>query len=74
MNFIISSILFYSLHELSSLTDSNELLIKLFEQYDEFNLRNNPVSATYEGDHRWDDRLDDLSENAVIAYMIVSGI
>ncbi|HEY3250901.1 MAG TPA: DUF885 domain-containing protein [Ignavibacteria bacterium] len=63
LNFIFAASLNYR-----QLPDSNEQLNQLFERYDEFNLQNDPVRATYEGDHRWDDQLDDLSENAVHAY------
>lgn len=48
--------------------DPNEQLNMLFERYDEFNYWNNPISATYDGYHKWDDRVDDWSERAFNAY------
>lgn len=39
-------------------------LARLFEDYWQTYLRENPTRATYLGDHRYDDRLEDLSEPA----------
>lgn len=38
----------------------------LFQQYQEFRLRAYPEMATYDGDHRYDDRLTDLSHSAYV--------
>jgi len=47
--------------------DNNKELNGLMQDYWEFVLKNNPAFATYIGDHRYDDRLEDLSEEAVSA-------
>ena len=47
--------------------DNNKELNGLMQDYWEFVLKNNPTFATYIGDHRYDDRLEDLSEEAVSA-------
>jgi uncharacterized protein (DUF885 family) len=47
--------------------DSDSLLNSLFSEYDEFNLVQFPETATYEGDHRFDDKLTDLSFESVSA-------
>ena len=39
-------------------------LQKLFAEYWELRMQESPTRATYLGDHRYDDRLDDLSETA----------
>jgi len=49
-------------------TDANEQLMDLFKKYDEYNLKNNPEGATYEGDHRYDDELSDQSAQSSIDY------
>jgi uncharacterized protein (DUF885 family) len=48
--------------------NSNEELLKLFLDYDEYNLREFPEGATYEGDHRYDDKSSDNSEASVFAH------
>lgn len=48
-------------------SDPDEQLLSLFKKYDEYNLRSSPESATYDGDHRYDDKLSDYSEEANIA-------
>lgn len=48
--------------------DPNVELTQLFANYKEYVMRTFPESATYEGDHRFDDRLTDLSENAENAH------
>ena len=45
-------------------TDSVAQLNRLYESYWEFLLRESPLTATYLGDHRYDDQLDDASEEA----------
>lgn len=44
--------------------DTREDLHALFREYWEARLAHEPVRATYLGDHRWDDRLDDYSPQA----------
>jgi uncharacterized protein (DUF885 family) len=44
--------------------DSVAQLNKLYENYWEFLLKESPLTATYLGDHRYDDLLDDASEEA----------
>jgi uncharacterized protein (DUF885 family) len=41
----------------AAVTDARQQLDALFEQYFEDNLRMNPVTATFIGDHRYDDQL-----------------
>ncbi|HRI85825.1 MAG TPA: DUF885 domain-containing protein [Ignavibacteria bacterium] len=43
-------------------------LLKIFSDMEEYNLRTYPEGATYNGDHRYDDRLSDNSEAAVFKY------
>jgi uncharacterized protein (DUF885 family) len=50
-----------------SMKDSKQSLDELFSDYKEFILREYPISATYDGDHRYDDRLTDYSETAIKA-------
>jgi len=45
--------------------DSKQSLDELFSDYKEFILREYPISATYDGDHRYDDKLTDYSEKAI---------
>ncbi len=47
--------------------DSNPVLEKVFSDYKEYCFRNYPTWATYEGDHRYNDRLTDVSDTAVQA-------
>ncbi|HXH18407.1 MAG TPA: DUF885 domain-containing protein [Chitinophagales bacterium] len=44
--------------------DANQAIGKLFADYREYCFRNYPTWASYEGDHRYDDRLTDLSDAA----------
>jgi len=39
----------------------------LYKEYWEYQLETHPTQATYLGDHRYDDRLEDLSEEAYLA-------
>lgn len=48
-------------------SDPNELLLKLFDRNHEYNMRTYPEWATYEGDHRYDDKVTDNSESAILA-------
>ncbi|MBS1518501.1 MAG: DUF885 domain-containing protein [Bacteroidetes bacterium] len=48
--------------------DPDSDLKKLFADYDEYNLRSYPEGATYDGDHRYDDKLSDNSEQSVKEY------
>ena len=50
-----------------SMKDSKQALDELFSDYKEFILREYPISATYDGDHRYDDKLTDYSETAIKA-------
>ncbi len=47
--------------------DHNKQLDTYLSDYWEFVLKHNPTFATYTGDHRYDDLLEDLSEEAVTA-------
>jgi len=42
-------------------------LTKLFSDYKEYIMRNYPEGATYDGDHRYDNKLTDLSESGVLS-------
>ena len=44
--------------------DTIESLDRLYDDYWEFGLRENPTFATYLGDHRYDDKLEDVSAEA----------
>lgn len=44
--------------------DANEQLNRIFNDYENYNIVNDPEGATYNGDHRFDDQLSDLSEEA----------
>ncbi|MCB0724104.1 MAG: DUF885 domain-containing protein [Ignavibacteriae bacterium] len=46
---------------------AHDMLWKLFDDYQEYNMRTYPTWATYEGDHRFDDRLTDNSLAAITA-------
>jgi len=46
---------------------TNQVIAKIFSDYQEYSLRNFPERATYNGDHRYDDQLTDISEAAVNA-------
>jgi len=48
-----------------SMKDSKQALDVLFSDYKEFILREYTISATYDGDHRYDDKLTDYSEIAI---------
>jgi prolyl oligopeptidase len=48
----------------SAQAESPASLNGLYEDYWEYTLRESPTYATYLGDHRYDDKLDDLSEEA----------
>ncbi len=50
-----------------SMKDSKQSLDALFADHKEFILREYPISATYDGDHRYDDKLTDYSEKAIKA-------
>ncbi|MDQ3020875.1 MAG: DUF885 domain-containing protein [Bacteroidota bacterium] len=65
---LFSIILFMSFTNVKTPTDSNEQLSSLFTKYDEYNKRTYPEGATYEGDHRYDDKLSDNSQSANLAY------
>lgn len=62
------SIILLAITMKTSAQDANKLLWDLFENYDEYNLTQNPEGATYEGDHRFDDLLSDQSEEASNKY------
>lgn len=44
--------------------DANKELYRIFDDYENYNIVNDPEGATYNGDHRFDDLLSDLSEEA----------
>jgi uncharacterized protein (DUF885 family) len=46
---------------------ADKRLWDLFDQMHQFNMRNFPEWATYEGDHRFNDRLTDISEEGIMA-------
>ncbi|PKL75022.1 MAG: hypothetical protein CVV27_17520 [Candidatus Melainabacteria bacterium HGW-Melainabacteria-1] len=46
-------------------SDANEQLARLFKYHQEYSMFQYPEWATYEGDHRYNDRLTDGSEKAV---------
>jgi uncharacterized protein (DUF885 family) len=52
-------------HFIKEPSDSNEQLARLFKYHQEYSMFQFPEWATYEGDHRYDDRLTDFSEKAV---------
>jgi uncharacterized protein (DUF885 family) len=47
--------------------DKNIELQGLFKEYWEHRLKHNPTFATYIGDHRYDDALEDISEESIAA-------
>lgn len=49
------------------MTDKNKRLQKYLTDYWEFILKHNPTFATYIGDHRYNDALEDLSEESIAA-------
>ncbi|MBX7042681.1 MAG: DUF885 domain-containing protein [Ignavibacteria bacterium] len=49
------------------MSDDNPALMKIFNDYDEFNKRNYPMGATYDGDNRYDDMVTDNSEEGINA-------
>lgn len=49
------------------MNNQNEELQNYLKDYWEHRLKNNPTFATYIGDHRYDDALDDLSEESIAA-------
>jgi uncharacterized protein (DUF885 family) len=51
--------------KIMSLVDENELLEDYLKDYWDHILQFNPMFATYIGDHRYDDVLEDLSEQAI---------
>lgn len=44
--------------------DANKQLIELFDKYDTYNIVNDPEGSSYNGYHRFDDQLNDYSEEA----------
>ena len=48
-----------------STKDPKQSLQELFADHKEFSMRSYPEGATYDGDHRYDDKLTDLSEKAI---------
>jgi len=63
---LIASLLFAgcSSENKPPVTDANQEIENLFADYKEYCYRNYPTWASYEGDHRYDDRLTDLSDAA----------
>lgn len=63
------SILCFAVSQVKAETDSEKEVKKMHEIFDEnweYYLERYPTSATYEGDHRFDDKLTDLSEKAIL--------
>jgi uncharacterized protein (DUF885 family) len=50
-----------------AMNNKNEELQNYLKDYWEHRLKNNPTFATYIGDHRYDDALEDLSEGSIAA-------
>jgi len=48
-----------------NISSESKRLWEIFHNFDEFNLVTHPEEATMEGDHRFDDRLSDLSEENI---------
>lgn len=48
-----------------SMKDSKQTLEELLAEYKEYSMRQYPEGATYDGDHRYDDKLTDYSEKAI---------
>jgi uncharacterized protein (DUF885 family) len=56
---------------MTQITESQEQdknLWQIFDDYEEYNLINNPEGATYDGDHRFDDKLSDNSDSSTVLY------
>jgi prolyl oligopeptidase len=53
--------------EQQAIADDNDNLLKIFSEYDEYGKRNYPEGATYDGDHRYDDKVTDNSEAGILA-------
>lgn len=64
---LLGIVMFLNSASSESIADENEKLLKLFDQYDEYIKMTYPEGATYDGDHRYDDKVSDNSEEAVIA-------
>ena len=47
------------------MNDQDIVLQKYLKDYWEFILKHNPTFATYIGDHRYNDSLEDLSEDSI---------
>jgi uncharacterized protein (DUF885 family) len=62
-SFLIIAALFLTVNTVFA-QDANKQLLDLFDLYDNYNTVNDPEEATYDGDHRFDDQLSDLSEEA----------
>ncbi|MEO8664070.1 MAG: DUF885 domain-containing protein [Ignavibacteria bacterium] len=66
MKLILFFLLTIFLMSFNPTEDANEQLTQLFKKYDEYNYLTYPEGATYNGDHRYDDKLSDNSEAGVI--------
>jgi uncharacterized protein (DUF885 family) len=53
--------------EQQAIADDNDNLLKIFSEYEEYVKRNYPEGATYDGDHRYDDKVTDNSEAGILA-------
>ncbi|MBK6878581.1 MAG: DUF885 domain-containing protein [Ignavibacteria bacterium] len=49
------------------IADDNDNLQEIFSEYVEYGKRNYPEGATYDGDHRYDDKVTDNSEAGILA-------
>jgi len=57
----------YKEYKIDTNISSTVKLNELFTEYDEYLYRTNPEWATYDGDHRYDDKLADLSDEGIRA-------
>ncbi len=61
-------LLIITMTQILSSQEHDKKLWQIFDDYEEYNRVNNPEGATYEGDHRFDDRLSDNSDSANTIY------
>ena len=65
--FTMLIILLNNMQAKSQQSDANERLFEVFRSYDEYGRRNYPEWATYDGDNRYDDKVTDNSEGAILS-------
>jgi uncharacterized protein (DUF885 family) len=61
-------LLFITMTQLTFSQEHDKKLWQIFDDYEEYNRVSNPEGATYDGDHRFDDRLSDNSDSANTLY------